>query len=96
MSARFKTIKYTLPSTAAVSVHTIFNSLLDTYVSTITARAAATNVAAVEWMDEASSPGGFIEAREAISVDLTNKFVRTSDFYFKGFANDIIYITILG
>jgi len=96
MAARFKTITYTLPSTAAVSLETILNSTGDTYVSSLVVRTKADNTADITWEDSGGSVGGYLQAGEAVSIDLTNKFVKTSEIFFKGAASNILYITVVG
>lgn len=94
MSARFKTVAHTL-SGAVTPLSDIINSAGDTFISSLTVRAAKTNVADVTWKDSSGAIGGYLEPREAASFELAVKFVKTTDVYFSGTAGDVIYITVI-
>ncbi len=95
MAARFKTTLYTLTA-SPVSLETILNSAPDTFVSSVTLRAGATNGGSLFWRDSATGAnGGYLEPREAASFDLSGKFIRSSDFFLYGTAGDTVYITVM-
>lgn len=99
MAARFRTIKYTFASTDPVLLSTIINNVNEVYVNAITIRAAAANTGTVYWTDGSALPnneGGYLIGQEAVSFDLTGKFVATTSVALKGSTNDIVYITIMG
>jgi hypothetical protein len=96
MAARLKTIKYTIPVSGEASLSTILNSPLDEFISSVTFRAAAANAAALTWRAASGgSDGGYLEAREAASFDLSGKFVKAENIYIAGTAGDIVYITVI-
>ena len=95
MAARFKTVAYTLTG-VATPLSDIINSAGDTFVSSLTLRAAKTNVADVTWTDSSGgATGGYLEPREAASFDLSGKFIKTTDIKFNGTLNDVVYITVI-
>lgn len=95
MAARFKTVAYTLTG-AATPLSSIINSAGDTFVSSLTLRADQANAGEVNWYDSATGAiGGYLEAREAASFDLTGKFIKTTDLYLNGTANDVVYLTVI-
>lgn len=96
MAARFKTILYTFTSTDPVSLSTILNSPRDSYVGSIVLRAGAGNTGNVLWQDAvAGSAGGFLDASEAASFDIVDKYVSTDVIFLVGSTNDTVYITVL-
>lgn len=95
MGARFKTKKYTLTG-APISLGEIFNTLPETFLSSITMRAGSRNVGLIVWRDASTGEdGGYLEPREAASFDLTNKYLRSSDVFVSGEADDIVYLSII-
>lgn len=97
MAARFKTKKVTL-SGSPISLETILGTTkLDYYLSTFTLRAGASNAGTVYWRDaSAGQDGGYLDAQEASSFDLSGKFVPAADFWIDGTLNDTVYITVVG
>ncbi len=97
MAARFRPRKYTFPSTAAVTLFTALGSSVnDKYGANAVVRAAATNTGTVYWQDADGNQGGYLDAREAITIDLSGMYVSTEDIYLQGPANDAVYITVIG
>lgn len=97
MAARFRTILYTLTG-SEVTLNSILGSANDLYVSSITMRAGAANAGTVTWTSSAvgDTAGGFLEAGEAATFDMTGKFVSLSDIKINGTLNDTVYLTFLG
>lgn len=95
MATRFKTRLYTIPAGGVATLATILNSGNDNFISNITVRAESTNAGKIYWSDSGQY-GGYLDAREAVSVDLTGKFVATGDLSFHGTPGDKIYITVAG
>ena len=95
MAARFKTKEHTL-SGSAESLSSILNDPFAEYVGSLVVRAKHTNVGDVNWEDDGSESGGFLQPGEAASWDLTGKFVKASEVYFNGTASDVINITVIG
>lgn len=98
MAARFTTKLYTFVSGTPVSLYSILGSSgLDEYACNVTVRAGKSNVADVYWLDSASgSRGGYIEPREAVTLDISGHFVSGQHIFFEGTAADTIYITVIG
>lgn len=94
MAARFKPKLYTLGA-SAVNLSTILGSPNDDYVSNVVLRAAKANVGDLYWGD-GSELGGYLEPREAVSIDLSGKFVAIKDLYLSGTTGDQVYITVVG
>jgi hypothetical protein len=95
MSARNKTKLFTLTSTSH-SLADILASPNDSFVGSLTLRAAKTNAGDLTWADTAGDPGGYLEPREAASFDLTGKYVATSSWLLQGTIGDKVYITVIG
>ena len=93
MAARFKTVLYTLDGTSE-SLETILNSGSDTFASSIDVRAHRSNAGDVTWADKDASAGGFLDALESADWNLTQKFIKSSDIFFKGTSGDKIYVTV--
>lgn len=97
MAARFRPKKYTFTSTAAVSLFVALGSSVnDKYGQSVVMRADPSNAGNVYWQDAAGDQGGYLDAQEAVSLDLTGMWVSTDDIYIQGSANDAVYITVLG
>ena len=94
MAARFKTVAHTIGASPA-TLESIINSAGDTFISSLTLRAGKSNGSDVTWLDSAGAIGGYLEAREAASFDLTGKFVKTTDIKIAGTAGDLVYITVV-
>ena len=95
MAARNKTKLFTLTATSH-SLAEILDSAQDSYVGSITLRAGPTNAGVLTWSDSTGDPGGYLEAREAASFDLTGKFVATSAWLIQGTIGDKVYVTVIG
>jgi len=95
MAARFKTVALTIGA-APQSLADIINSAGDTFISSLTLRTKSTNVGNVTWADSATGAiGGYLDAGEAASFDLSGKFIKTTDVYLTGTQNDVVYITVI-
>jgi hypothetical protein len=95
MAARNKTKLFTLTSTSH-NLADILASPNDSFVGSLTLRAAKTNVDDITWADVDGEAGGYLEAREAASFDLIGKFVSTSSWVLGGTPGDKVYITVMG
>jgi hypothetical protein len=95
MSARFRTIAYTLTG-SVVTLSTILNNSLDEFVGSFTLRADKSNVANVTWSDTGGSIGGYLEPREAATFDLATKYVKAAHVQLNGTVGDVVYITVIG
>jgi len=68
------------------------------YVGTLAVRAKHTNAGNVYWGGPSTGvadAGGYLEAGDAVAIDLTNKFFSSDDWYFNGTSNDVIYFTMI-
>jgi hypothetical protein len=95
VAARYKPKHYTFLSASPVSLGSILASPNDSYVGSITLRAASDNSQTLYWGDN-TELGGYLRPGEAASFDLTGKFVATADIYLVGATNDEVYITVIG
>lgn len=95
MAARFKTVAHTIGAAAAL-LSDILASPGDSYLSSLTFRAKATNAGNVNWTDTDDAIGGYLDAGEAASFDLAGKFVASRSIKLAGTENDIVYITAIG
>jgi len=97
MATRFKTVLYTLTG-SPVSLNTILGSANDLYVSSITLRAGSSNAGTITWTssDAGATAGGYLDAGEAATFDVTGKFVSLNDIKLDGTLNDTVYLTFLG
>jgi uncharacterized membrane protein len=97
MAARFKTRKYTIPVAGEVSLAAALNYPSDTYVSSISFRAAGSNTSLFTWRDSSGGEdGGYLDSGEAASFDLSGKFVSPQQIFIAGGVGDIVYITVIG
>lgn len=95
MAAGFRTITYTFSSGAAVGLATILGDANTTFAGNLAIRAKKDNAGDVFWQDSAGSAGGYLEAREAVSFDLSSSFLHTTNFFLIGTTGDVVYITVL-
>lgn len=95
MAARFRTIAHTIGA-ASQSLSAILANPHDDFVSNIVLRAKWDNVGRVFWTDNGVAYGGYIEPREAVSMDLAGKYVSSKDLYIAGTQGDVVYITVVG
>jgi len=94
MSARVKTKLFTFTLTSH-NLGAVLNSPQDAYVGSLALRAHKENVGDITWDDGTGDPGGYLEPREAVSFDLTGKFIATTSFNLAGTVGDKIYITVI-
>lgn len=99
MAAELKTIEYTFPSTAAVSLTTILGLTTGKFVSTLSVRANGANAKTIAWGSSAvtltTNRGGYLNPGDTWGFDLQSKFVSSQSIYFIGQANDVLHVTVL-
>lgn len=94
MAARVKCKLLTFGS-SATTLKAALDNVNDDFVGSVTLRAGPTNAGTVYWGDGTSN-GGYLEPKEAVSFDLTGKFVYAGSISLLGTAGDTLYITVIG
>lgn len=97
MAARFKGKEYTFTSTTPVKLTTILGLPSNDFVSTLVLRANKLNAGDVVWggstLTTSTNRWGFLDAGDAVGIDLSSKYFNTDEVYLAGETNDIVHIS---
>ena len=92
---RVKPKLYTFVSSSPVDLKTILGLTYEDYLTNLALRAGKTNAGDIYWTDSVGEKGGYLEAREAVSIDLSWRWIKLSAFYLQGTVGDTVYITVM-
>ena len=89
--------EYTFTSSTRVSITTVLGLARSMFLSGLVVRADKNNGNDVYWGTDSvtltESRGGYLEARDAVGIDLVGKYTSTDGIYLVGTSGDTVYIT---